>query len=97
MAERGPYLAIINDPVEEGSGGEVLQGRSGSTVVQQVLGGQQHQGLLEGPVQLPPQGMEELCRRGDIHHKHVGQPLGMAPHVLYHHALPHLLQGAQAT
>ena len=44
------HLAIINDTIEEGSSGEVLQGRGGRAVVQQVLGCQQHQGLLKGPI-----------------------------------------------
>ena len=68
----GRHLAIINDTVEEGAGGEILQGGGGGAVVQQVLGGQQHQGLLEGPVQLAPQGMEQLSRGGGIHYKQVG-------------------------
>ena len=85
-------LAIINDAVEEGASGEVLQGGGGGTVMQQVLGGQQDQGLLKGPVQLAPEGVKQLRRGGGIHHKHVGQPLCVAPHVLHHHPLPYFLQ-----
>ena len=85
------YLAIVNDTVEEGAGGEVLQGRSGRAVVQQELGGQQDQGLLEGSVQLAAQRMEHLRRRRGIHNKHVGQALCVPPHVLHHHLLPDIL------
>lgn len=89
---RGPHLAIINDPVEEGPCGEVLQGRGGWPVVQQVFGGQQHQGLLKGSVQLAPESMEHLRWCGGVDNKDVGQALSVAPHVLHHHLLPHILQ-----
>lgn len=89
---RRTHLAIINDPVEEGSCGEVLQGGGGWAVVQQVLGGEQHQGLLEGSVQLAPESMEHVRWCGGVDHKDVGQALSMPPHVLHHHLLPHILQ-----
>ena len=89
---RRTHLAIINDPVEEGPCSEVLQGGGGWPVVQQVLGGEQHQGLLEGSVQLAPESMEHLRWCCGIDHKDVGQALSMPPHVLHHHLLPHILQ-----
>ena len=85
------HLAIIDNTVEEGSSGEVLKGRGGRAVVQQVLGCQQHQGLLKRPVQLPPEGVKHLSRGSGIHDKHVGQTLSMPPHVLHHDPLPYIL------
>lgn len=40
--DRVAHLAIVNDTVEEGSSGEVLQGRGGRPVVQKVFWGQQY-------------------------------------------------------
>jgi len=60
-------------------------------VVQQEFGGQQHQRLLKGSVQLAAQGMEHLRRCRSINDKHVGQSLCMAPHMLHHYLLPYIL------
>ena len=64
-------------------------------MVQQKLGREQHQRFLKGPIELPSQGMKHLSWCGGIHHKHVGEALGMASHVLHHDLLPHLLHAVK--
>ena len=43
-------LAVVDHAVEVRARHEIGQGGGGGAVVQQELGGEQHQGLLEGPV-----------------------------------------------
>lgn len=45
-------LAVVDEAVEEGAGGEVVQGGGAGAVVEQELVAQQHQRLAEGAVHL---------------------------------------------
>ncbi len=92
----GAHLAVVDDTVEEGTGGEVGKRRRGRPVVQQPLGRQQHQRLHKGAIHLPPQCVEQLRRRRGTHHKQVGLALREAAAVLHHEALPRLLRAPGA-
>mmetsp|Transcript_48024 Transcript_48024/g.121190 ORF Transcript_48024/g.121190 Transcript_48024/m.121190 type:complete len:1103 (-) Transcript_48024:202-3510(-) len=85
-------LAVVDEAVEEGAGGEVVQGGGAGAVVEQELVAQQHQRLAEGAVHLPAQDVEELRGGGGVDEEEVGVALRVAPHVLHHERLP-LLEG----
>lgn len=62
-------------------------------MVEQELGRQQDERLLERPVHLAAERVKELRRRRCVDDEEIGVTFGISPHKLDHEFVPHFLHG----